>query len=351
MKNPKISIIVLCFNNKPFIKECIDTLLAQTQPNIKIHFVDNNSSDGSADEFKRLFPDLKITEFNENIGYTGANNKIMAEEFKNGADFCFLINADTKSDSKMLTGLLKVYDKYTQDRRKVGLLQPAIYLYDKPDTINTIGNTIHYLGFGYCKNYMDDRSIVTRNMEITSVSGAAMLISKEFYNDVGGFDDNYFLYNEDMQLSWAGLLKGYSHYMVADAEVYHKYEFSRWPEKIYYSEKNRLMSVLMNYSLWTLIILSPMLILNEIVAILYAAVSFQGYFSYKVKSSLYLLKNCKKILHKRWKIQNSRTVSDREIIHKFSGKLEAEIQKNILLRVILNPIYDLYFRIVKLLVV
>ena len=126
--------------------------------------------------------------------------------------------------------------------------------------------------------------------------------------------------------------------------MWHKYDFHRRPMKIYHSEKNRLMIVLENYSLKTLLLLSPALLLNELIAVLYSP--FGGYFTKKISSYWYVVTHLGTICRKRKHVQSTCTVSDKTILKKFESELQFEMMKNPILTNIINPIYRLYYQLV-----
>ena len=268
----KVIVLILGYNDLNNLKECLDSVEDQDYSNFEVYFADNNSRDGSVEFVKKNYPKVRTFQFETNSGYTGGNNILLDKAFKNGAEFCLVMNADVVVDRKMISGLVNTYQKESKNN-KVGLVQPVIMLYDKPDRINTIGNEIHYMGFGYCGNYLS-KQIPKTDKRVISVSGTAMLISKNYYKDIVGFDESFFMYNEDQNYSWRGLMRDYKHFLSVRAKLWHKYSFSKNKNKLYYSEKNRLMMVLKNYNLKTLVLMIPSILVTEVFTL--------GYFFLKV---------------------------------------------------------------------
>lgn len=353
MDKYKVAILVLGYNSQDDLDECFSSLSAQTYKNTILYLLDNNSCDNSIGFIRQNFPKVNILDFKENLGYAGANNWGMEKAFSEGVDFCLVINADIKADKKMIENLVATYSQVVNKKDKVGLIQPVILLYDNPKKINTIGNSLNYLGFGFCKDFDKEYSQDLEDQEISSVSGACMLVSKEYYEDVGKFDEDFFMYNEDQNYSWRGLLKGYKHFLSSGAVMYHKYNFSRHGFKIYHSEKNRLMMLLENYELKTLFLLIPVLILNEFVFSGYTIL--QGWFFKKVKSYFYVLGHLGDILKKRKLIQKSRKKQDKEIISNFEysvdfGAISDSGFKTFIIKGIVNPLYALGYKILLILI-
>jgi len=336
--NYKVFVLILGYNDLKNLDECLSSLLNQDYKNYEIWFADNNSKDGSVEFINKKFSKIKTFQFKENSGYAGGNNRLIKKAFKFGADFCLVLNADTKVDKNLISTLVDSY-KENSKKNKVGLTQPVVMLYGQPNKINTIGNVIHYLGFGYCGNYLT-KKIPNKDKEITSVSGTAMLISSDYYKNVGLFDKDFFMYNEDQNYSWRGLMLGYKHFLSVKGKIRHKYSFSKNKNKMYHSEKNRLMIIFENYEKNTLLKLLPIIILNELLMIIYSI--FTGWFLLKMKSYAFLYKNRENIKKSRQKIQSTRIFGDKKIIQNFESKLDFSVMNNPLIKFIINPIYILY---------
>jgi len=334
----KVVVLILGYKSVDDLYECISSLLKQTYKNFEIWFADNNSNDGSVEYLNKNFPKVKTLQFSDNSGYAGGNNKLIKKAFDAETDFCLVLNADTKSDKNLISELVNSYKKNSKEH-KVGLIQPLVMFYDKPEIINSAGNVIHYLGFGYCGSYMSD-NIPKKDKEIISVSGTVMLISKDYYQNVGLLDEDFFMYNEDQNYSWMGLMMGYKHFLSVKGRVFHKYSFSKNKNKMYHSEKNRLMMIFENYEKKTLSKLIPIIIFNEVAMLVYSL--FNGWFSLKIKSYVFLFKNRKNIEKNRRKIQANRIVGDKEIFKKFESKLDFSILNNFIVKTVVNPIFIVY---------
>lgn len=343
VNKPTVGVIVLTYNGKQNLKPCFSSLINQTYPRIRVYHFDQASTDGSHQFVRKHFPSVTATRLNENVGFAQGNNIGMKRAFADGADVCLLINDDTVAKPTMVEELIRTYLSMSELKENIGLVQPVILLHDQPQKINSIGNAIHYLGFGYCNNLGETYHHIEHDMPIASASGAAMLVSKKYHADIGGLDEDFFMYNEDQNYSWRGLLKGYDHVLSSRAILYHKYNFRRNPSKIYHSEKNRLMMLLENYSRTTLAFLFPLLISNEIAAIAYSL--FSGYFVRKISSYWYVFAHVRHIARKRKTIQNTRTISDRKILTLFKPTMEFDEMRHPLVISVLNPIYNLYYRI------
>ncbi|MDD3662107.1 MAG: glycosyltransferase family 2 protein [Candidatus Dojkabacteria bacterium] len=345
MKNPSVSVVILSYNDSKFLPKNLGSLKKQTYDNFSVKVYDNCSDEDVASVVHKEYPDVPVKRFDSNLGFSKGNNEGMAEAFRNGADFCLLLNADTHAEPGMIEEMVSTYRRQKKAGVKVGLIQPVILLYQDPTKINTIGNAIHFLGFGYCRDYNKVYRKMKKDAPIAFVSGAGLLISKEYYRDVGGLDEDFFIYNEDQNLSWKGLMKGYTHFVSSRSVLYHHFDFHRRPFKIYHSEKNRIMMLFENYTSKTLAFMVPIIFLNEMAALIYSP--FGGYLSHKLKSYWYVLTHWKEIADKRKRVQAERIVPDRDIIGLFDATFNFSVMNNFAIRHILNPLYAMYYKFLQ----
>ena len=112
-------------------------------------------------------------------------------------------------------------------------------------------------------------------------------------------------------------------------------------------ERNRYLTIFKNYSAWTLILISPALLAMEFGLLLYSFIS--GFWKEKLKMYSYFLriKTWKMLTKKRYRIQNLRKVSDKHITSCFVGSILFQEMNNIILRKIANPIFSLYWKLIK----
>ena len=339
----KLAVVVLCYNEEHYLEECISSIQEQSYNSFDLVLVDNNSSDGSVSLVKEKFPQVRIIENKSNLGFAVANNIAMKTLFGEGYDICILLNSDIKADKKYIENLIKTYE-IKKNKNKVGLIQPLIMLYDSPNLINSSGIAVHYLGFGYAGDYFKKNTTVTSDKEIFAAAGGASLFTKNFFEDTGGFDESFFMYCEDQNISWRGFILGYKHFLSHKSLLYHKYKFNKNKKKLFYYERNRLFMFFENYSLRSVLILFPMFIFNEILIIFYSIIN--GWFFKKINSYLSFLLNIKTVIKKRKQTQKIRIISDYEVFNKMICSLEFKGITNYLF-LPLNFFYCLFFRLIK----
>ncbi len=341
MIKPKVEIIIVTYNNQADIVRCLRSVQKLNYPNFSVTIVDNASNDLTLIKAKEVNSNIFLIKNSSNSGFAKANNQGMHHAFSNNANFCWLLNPDTEVTPNSLSALIVSHSD--SQNIKVGLIQPIILQLQNKDLINTVGNALHYLGFGFCKDngkkfnkqdFKQDKSII-------SVSGAAMLVSKSYHQEVGDFNELFFMYNEDQDYSWRGLLHGYNHVLSVNSVIFHKYSFSKNPNKMYHSEKNRMQMLMQNYQSSTLFLLSPIFIFIEGLMIVYSLKN--GWFRMKIRSYVYVLRNMYNIKSKRRQIQNTRIISDRPLLRRFEIELSFSELKNSLIDNVVNPCLRVYY--------
>lgn len=288
----KVGVLILGYNSLEYLKNCFDSLALQNYKNVSIYFGDNGSKDGSISFVKKNYPKVKTRDLKINNGYAKGNNLLLKIAFKDGMDLCFIINSDTVLKKNTISELVSSYNNHKNKGIKVGLIQPVILLHQDKTKINTVGNAVHLMGFGFCKDYMKKYVQIKNDKEILSVSGTGMLMSKEFYEDIGAFDEDFFMYNEDQDLSIRSFLSGYKNFLSSRSIMYHKYSFSKNKDKWFYTERNRLLIMLKNYPDKLLLFLAIPFLITEIFVIIYSL--FTGWFFQKILSYGDVIK---KIIH------------------------------------------------------
>ncbi len=296
------AIIIVNWNGENYIEECLSSLEEQTNKDFDIFFVDNDSSDSSL-AIAQKHKSLKIIESGGNFGFAKGNNIAISHAIELGYKYIALINPDTVCDKDALKFLIKAVGA-----KNVGGVQSKLKIYGT-DTINTTGNELHYLGFSYCGNYKepDNKDLITHT-QIGVASGAAVIFKSSVLEKSGLLAEDFFMYQEDTDLSWRIRELGYDIIFEPRSVIYHKYNFGRNKNKFYYVERNRLIYILKNYQLKTLVVLSPVFIITELLMIIYALID--GWPSKKVSGYIYLAKHFGEILKERKSIQSSRKVSD-----------------------------------------
>ncbi|HOZ53075.1 MAG TPA: glycosyltransferase family 2 protein [bacterium] len=346
--NKRIAIILINYKDyaHKYLADCLVGIRKQNCfDKIDLYIVDNSSGKESFNFLSNQAPEANIICNLTNDGFAKGNNDAIRVALGKGAEYIVLLNMDISIDSEnAISELIRVADSDVN----IGVVQSRLMLWPEKDLINSLGNNTHFLGFGYCNNYREKfiDSVNMDNMNIHYPSGAAVLFKSEVLNKIGLFDESYFMYNEDQDLGWRAWLSGYRCVLAKNSVVYHKYEFSRSISKYYYMDRNRIITILKNYSLPTLFLIFPAFLLMELGHIYFSLKS--GWFLKKISVWLYFFNpfHVNRIIKERKKIQMSRKIKDFELIDKISGKIfYQEIESSALK--IGNYFFEFYFIIIK----
>ena len=332
----KITVIIVNWNDKDVIVECIQSLLDQDRDEIDIIISDNGSKDDSVEFIREHFPSIKIIENGENLGFGSAINRGL--DLAKGEYFLFL-NSDLKLNSNCVGELAKLLDSDSS----IGGAIPKILHIDQQNIINSLGVLINYTGIAY-PNLLGEKDPGYQE-PFESACGGIFMLRREVYKTIGGFDEDLFLYHEDHDLSWRVRLAGWQLKVAPKAIMYHHYKFNKGILKYYSSEKNRLHILLKNMEIKTLALISPALIIVEFSQWFHAAIN--KWFFLKMKSYFEILIVLPSILTKRKKLKLLRKVSDKEITRVYKGTLAISGTNNPLLTYLLSPALNTYWKIIR----
>ena len=338
-----IAIIILSYNGRKYLPDCLSSLSETDYPKklLKILTIDNGSGDDSVDYIKKNYPEIEVIQNSSNVGFTEGNNIGYAWALDQNVDYLALLNQDTIVDKQWLNFLVS-----DGERHDVAAVQAKLMLHPETNLLNSYGNAIQFLGFGYCNNYRQLDKPGTEPFEVPYPSGAACLLKMSALRKTGLFYSRLFMYHEDVDLGWKLRLAGYKILLEPKAVVYHKYSFSKAEYKFYYLERNRYFVTLKNYKLATLIVFAPACIIMELGMILFSLKG--GWFKEKLKGWGSLIYQLPAILRDRWHTQfKLRKVKDKEILRLYTGSIKFQDVKNPLLTFIANPLMEAYFWLAK----
>lgn len=304
---PQVSIIIVNYNGGELLERCICSLRQDAIQDYEIILMDNASTDGSVEAVAQTFPDIRLIWSERNLGF-GAGNNLAARQAR--GDYLAFLNPDTVVEPGWLDALVAALER---DPR-IGLATSQILLLDAPGTINTCGNDVHYTGLTLCRNAGMDRAALVEPAEVNAISGAACVIRRSLFETLRGFDDTFFLYMEDTDLSWRVRLAGYQCVCVPASVVYHDYTLHFGPHKTFYQERNRYLMLLKSLQWPTLLILSPALILAEAVTWGFVLLRERQHFANKLRAYAWIASYWNAIMHRRRETLALRRVRDRELI-------------------------------------
>jgi GT2 family glycosyltransferase len=237
----KISVIIPNWNGEKFLNGCLQSIKKNSYDNYEIIIVDNGSTDKSILSIKDEYPDVVLIKNSDNLGFATAVNQGIKLSFENQADYVLLLNNDTVVAEDFLEKMASVFAD-----KKVGIVGAKIYYHDEPKKIWFAGgNFIKWRASGQHRYWMqNDEPALSGVMESDFITGCAMLIRKEVFQDVGYFYEPYFLGVEDLDFCYQARKRGWGIKVNLDAKIFHKVSLSRAGEfsfsNGYYGTRNRL---------------------------------------------------------------------------------------------------------------
>jgi GT2 family glycosyltransferase len=222
---PKVFIIVLNYNGKNCLSQCLNSVYQSDYPNFEVIVVDNASTDGSFEEARQKFQSANLIRNNANLGFAAGNNIGIRYALEKFGDYVFLLNNDATLESETLSELVAQAEK-----NRLSIASPLIY---KNDKIWFEGGKIIWLMMRAIHKKL--RTSLTKPFVSEYVTGCAMLINKKVFQTIGLFDEKFFLYYEDADFCTRAKRKGFSSYIIPSAKVTHKEASeSENPAKLYW---------------------------------------------------------------------------------------------------------------------
>jgi GT2 family glycosyltransferase len=244
--NKTISLITINLDGKGLLAELLDSVRGLDYPagKLEIIVVDNGSTDGSVEFLEKSHPEVIIIKNERNLGFAYPCNQ-GAKAAK--GEYLAFVNNDMKLDSSWCREMLKYMDR----EKNVICVGSKIFNADGTK-IDFIGGRISFIGVGYQKNFGKAADFdETEPREILFACGGAMLIDRRIFLEVGGFDEDYFAFYEDIDLGWRLWVMGYKVAFAPSAVAYHKHHqtVKKMSEKVLMTlyERNSIYTIYKNY--------------------------------------------------------------------------------------------------------
>ncbi|HLJ02101.1 MAG TPA: glycosyltransferase family 2 protein [Solirubrobacteraceae bacterium] len=331
-----VSAIVVSFGDPAATERAVASLLAQTEPPVEVLVVDNHPDRPTATAMAgwRFDDRVRLIHSGENLGYTTACNFAARQA---SGEWLFFLNPDARADPACL-GMLMM--EATESR--VGAIGAQVLLPD--ERTNAGDNPLHVTGIAWAGRYGQTREHGPAR-RVASVSGAALLARTSAFRALGGLCERFFMYYDDTDFCWRLRLAGWDVVFCPEAVIWHDYEFEKGPRKWYWLERNRLWSVMSNYSAVTLVLLGPLLAGAEAMVAITALRDGWGRSLMRAWGSL--LPAVFEAGRWRAEVQRSRQAPDSELLELMSGRFETALVDSRAMRAV-NPLTELYRRLVVL---
>lgn len=332
-----VTAVVLAFGDEPWLDRCLTAL---SDARVDIVLVDNGSARPDVVSAWESRTDVTVVRPGRNLGYAGGCNA--GARAARGETIVFV-----NSDAIVQPGAVEAIAAAVAPT-EVGLACASIRLADTPHLLNSAGNPFHYLGVVWAGHFAEPATDHAQPGDVATVTGATFAVRREVWEALGGFEESWFAYHEDSDLSLRAWQRGWRVRFEPAAVVHHHYEFTRHTRKNYLLERNRLLNLLTLYQLRTLLVLLPMLALFELLMVLLAA--RQGWLREKLLGYAWIAQHAGDVARRRRWVQHTRVRADRDLAQMWASRLVlASIEQPPGLRS-LNAVLAAYWRLARRLI-
>ena len=220
-KRPLVYIIVVNWNGWKDTLNCLHSLEEVSYPNFETLVVDNGSTNDSIRRIKSAFPNLQVLELDENLGFSGGNNRGIVHALDHDADYVLLLNNDVIVDPFFLDPMVEEMEK---DPR-IGAVNPKIYYLNNPQKLKfwAAGGATNLWLAASSNRGMDqlDQGQFEEPVELDFGTGCCLLMSRKALCEVGLFDEAYFIYYDDTDWSYRVRQKGLTINYTPQSKIWH----------------------------------------------------------------------------------------------------------------------------------
>jgi GT2 family glycosyltransferase len=301
-----ISVVVVNWNGKPLLADCLASLRSQTFPEFEVLVVDNGSTDGSSDFVQEAFPQFKLIQLNENRGFAGGNNAGIRQA---SGEWIALINNDAVADPNWLSCLYRA----VKDNVQVGLAASRVVL--TSGALDSAGDGMTIAGVPYKRGHGNaPDGIFLKPAEVFGASGCGVLLRRSMLDRIGLLDEDFFCIYEDGDLNFRARLAGFHCIYVPEAMIVHRLHgtLGRLSKTyVYYGQRNMEYLYFKNMPgrlFWRYL---PVHLLSNILGF--------GYFIFRgrpfqfIRAKLSFILDLPHVLRKRRDVQKLRKVDDQTI--------------------------------------
>jgi GT2 family glycosyltransferase len=305
---PLVSIVVVNCNGADVLIPCLRSITAQPYRPMEVILVDNGSKDGSLEAARREFPDMRIVANPDNRGFAEANNQGAAVA---AGEYVVLLNNDTEVEGGWIPAMMEMLRE-----PGVALVTSRVVTDGVPEEFYTMNGTINYLGYNIMRVFED----LSR---VFFAGGASLMFRRE--DARVPFPEEYFLYHEDVHLSWRMRLLGYDVRMAQGSVVHHRGSVTtrRQTSRLvtFYQERNRLLNALLFFEMKTLVLLIPFFLVDAAAKICLSLLAGRKSIAGILAGYWWCLMHAGWVAGARRPLQETRKVPDREIMRLMSADL------------------------------
>lgn len=303
-----VSVIILNWNGKYLLEECINSLKKQTYPHFEVIVVDNGSTDGSISFVEQHAPHVKLVKVGENKGFSGGNMQGLRVA---KGEYIALLNNDAVATPEWLYELVLAMEK---DRR-VGICASKVIRHDEREIIDSAGDGCVTSAHGVKRGNGESVNAYRRREYIFGACAAAVLYKKKMIEDIGFLDEDFFLNCEDTDLNFRAQLMGWKCLYVPSAIVFHKVSatIGRLSDRaVYHSARNEEYVWIKNMPTSLMFRYLHHKLIQEIAVFIYVCIRWGKWMPF-FRGKIDAFKNLPKFLRKRREIQSKKRVTDQYI--------------------------------------
>jgi GT2 family glycosyltransferase len=316
-----VDVSVVSWNSWNHLRTSLPALIDQDYHSYRVVVVDNDSTDATADHVEAEFPDVDIVRCGANGGYGAGNNVGFA---RSQSKYVAVVNPDARPERGWLRALVRALEQHPQ----AALATSKVLLASDPTRVNACGNVVHLSGIAFCRGLGDDQHDHVRAQSVAAVSGAAFIARRDALEEIGGFDERFFMYMEDTELSLRARLAGWDVVLAPRSRVSHEYELDVPASKFYLLERNRFF-MLANIFKWrTLLVMMPAILVAELGVWWFALRTGRGMARAKAASYGAVIATIPSILRKRRATQAVRRRPDRELLSMLQPDIHTGLDQN-----------------------
>jgi GT2 family glycosyltransferase/glycosyltransferase involved in cell wall biosynthesis len=269
-----VSTVIVNRERRELLKMCLRSLeraLARVDEETELIVVDNGSSDGSAQLVRELFPQVELVTLDRNEGFAGG---VAAGIAAAKGEWIAVFNNDTTVEPEAVAVMLRA----GRSDERVGAVAAQMRFADRRDVLNSAGLELDRLGIAADRlvgsRVRDDHA--SEPHEVFGATGGAALFRREMLDQVGGFDESFFAYFEDVDLAWRARAHGWRALYAPRAIVYHHHSATARhgsPAKLYFVGRNRVRTLAKNATTPMLLRSAPRMVLYDVGYVVFASVS------------------------------------------------------------------------------
>ena len=301
----RLSVVVVTYNSRAAVSVTLPPLCEQLGPHDELVVVDNASADGTAVAVRALAPSATVVENERNAGFAGG--AAVGARAARGDLLVFL-----NPDAAPAPGFLDAIGRPAADGRGWSAWMGLVTA-DAGRSVNTSGGVIHFTGIAWAgETGAPVPGTAGGPREVAFLSGACLAIPRETWQRLGGFDEAFFMYQEDVDLSLRLRLAGGRLGIEPAAVVDHDYAFAKGPDKWRLLERNRWATILRCYPGLVLLAVAPALAATEVA--LLAAAAAGGWLPQKLAATAGTLRALPRLRRERRAVQATRAISCAEFM-------------------------------------